>query len=214
VLGAAASTVRPVATGTPGAGGAAGESGLPSPSVSANGAAPDVDLIGLGDVLGQRVRVGGLVTELLADGFGLDDGTAVGRVVLDAPAALALETLAVGDALNATGIPELRDGVVVIVIADAADVELVGVVMGAAGTGTEQLGEPAPSAPLDDEAVRASIGRGMGLDPASAGLGTLALMAAVSVAVTLGRRLRAQRVLRRRIVARLEAIGRLGTPPS
>jgi hypothetical protein len=47
----------------------------------------------------------------------------------------------------------------------------------------------------------------MGLDPASAGAGTLALVALLSVAVTLARRHRAQRALRQRIVARLEAIG-------
>ena len=54
----------------------------------------------------------------------------------------------------------------------------------------------------------ASLGRGMGVDPASAGVGTLALVTALSIAVTLARRHRAQRVLRQRIVARLEAIGR------
>ena len=49
---------------------------------------------------------------------------------------------------------------------------------------------------------------------APAGLGTLASITALSIAVTLARRHRAQRVLRRRIVARLEAIGRGGeTPP-
>ena len=50
----------------------------------------------------------------------------------------------------------------------------------------------------------------MGIDPASAGVGTLALVTALSIAVTLARRHRAQRVLRQRIVARLEAFGRGG----
>ncbi|HWO50210.1 MAG TPA: hypothetical protein VNN23_01325, partial [Ornithinibacter sp.] len=60
---------------------------------------------------------------------------------------------------------------------------------------------------VDRDALRASLGRGMGLDPASAGAGTLALVAVLSIAVTLARRHRAQRALRQRIVARLEAIG-------
>ena len=66
----------------------------------------------------------------------------------------------------------------------------------------------------DRSARAASLGRGMGVDPASAGVGTLALVTALSIAVTLARRHRAQRVLRQRIVARLEAIGRGGDASS
>jgi hypothetical protein len=73
--------------------------------------------------------------------------------------------------------------------------------------------EPSVIEDADQAALAASVGRGMGVDPASAGLGTLALVAALSVGVTLLRRHRAQRVLRRRIVARLEAIGGHDTGP-
>ena len=45
-------------------------------------AALDADLVELEAFVGQRVRVGGLVVDLRADGFTLDDGTAIGRVIL------------------------------------------------------------------------------------------------------------------------------------
>ncbi|HEX5829211.1 MAG TPA: OB-fold nucleic acid binding domain-containing protein, partial [Candidatus Limnocylindrales bacterium] len=173
--------------------------------------APDVDLRDLDVHLGVRVRVGGLVTALEEDGILLDDGTAIGRLVFADGAAALLEHLRPGDALNATGVPERRDEPV-LVVADAADVELVG------GVTTALVTEPfAPSPTLEPdpgrEALRAALGSGMGLDPASAGLGTLALMAAISIAVTLARRHRANRELRRRIVARLDALTR-GDPPA
>ena len=64
---------------------------------------PDVDLVTLADHVGQTVRVGGLVAELAPDGFRLDDGTAIGRVVLTGEAADYLPLIDPGDALNATG---------------------------------------------------------------------------------------------------------------
>ena len=104
----------------------------------------------------------------------------------------------------------------VLVVGDAADIELVGDL----GAGVDAATTPATGGPaltdeagVDRDALRASLGRGMGIDPASAGIGTLALVALLSVAVTLARRHRAQRVLRRRIVARLEAIGRVRAGP-
>ena len=44
--------------------------------------AEDADLVDLATFVGRNVRVGGLVVDLRADGFTLDDGTATGRVVL------------------------------------------------------------------------------------------------------------------------------------
>ncbi len=44
--------------------------------------APDADLVDLDARVGRLVRVGGLVVDLEPDGFTLDDGTAIGRVVL------------------------------------------------------------------------------------------------------------------------------------
>jgi hypothetical protein len=209
-LGAA--TTR-AAAGSPGASAVPGSSATP-PGGGSSGApqAPaDADLRDLAAHVGTRVRVGGLVTTLESDGFRLDDGTAIGRVVLADGAAPLLEVLEPGDALNATGTPEQRDELV-LVIGDAADVELVG------DLGASAEADPSPStdelaATDPDRAARtASLGRGMGVDPASAGVGTLVLVTTLSIAVTLARRHRAQRVLRQRILARLEAIGRGGDP--
>jgi hypothetical protein len=155
------------------------------------------------------VRVGGLVTSLESDGFTLDDGTAVARIVLGDAAASLLESIKPGDALNATGTPEQRDEPV-LVIANAADLELVGDLGAGAIASTES-----PPAPSDDPGtpnLAASFGPTLGVDPASAGMGTLVLVAALSVVVTLARRHRSQRVLRQRIVARLEAIAGHGAP--
>jgi hypothetical protein len=211
VLGAAA-VGSPSASGSPGTGSTAG--GLPgattgTPGVLASsppGSVPDIDLVDLGAHLGERVRVGGLVASIEEDGIRLDDGTAIGRLVFADAAAALLEQLRPGDALNATGVPERRDEPV-LVVGDAADVELVGGTTGALVVDpTEPLPSPAPVADSRRSALQAALGRGMGLDPASAGLGTLAMMAAISIAVTLARRHRANREVRRRIVARLEAI--------
>jgi hypothetical protein len=209
VLGAA--VVGAGATSSPGpASGAQATPATPvgsgADSAGTSALAPDVDLRDLESHLGQRVRIGGLVTAVEADGFLLDDGTAIGRIVLADAAAGVIELLEPGDALNATGVPERRDEVV-LVVGDAADVELVGDIGGAVDAASSPDPGPLVSPDVDRDALRASLGRGMGLDPASAGAGTLALVALLSLAVTLARRHRAQRALRQRIVARLEAIG-------
>ena len=111
----------------------------PAPRRAPPRRAADVDLRDLAAHVGTRVRVGGLVTTLEADGFRLDDGTAIGRVVLADGAAPLLEVLAPGDALNATGTPEQRDELV-LVIGDAADVELVGDLGAAAAADPSTVG--------------------------------------------------------------------------
>jgi hypothetical protein len=207
ILGQAAAGTPGASPGTTGASAGATDGGTGTPSAAAT--VPDVDLRDLEASIGSRVRVGGLVTSLEADGFRLDDGTRIGRIVLADAAAGVLELLEPGDALNATGIPERRDEVV-LVVGDAADVELVGEL----GVGSAESGSAAPGsagvveARADRDPLRASLGRGLGIDPASAGVGTVALVMLLSVVATLARRHRAQRVLRRRILARLEAIGR------
>src|SRR4029077_3352398 len=65
----------------------------------------------LGDHLGERVQVGGLIAALTSDGFVLDDGTATAGIVLEGDALQLLQYLKVGDALAATGIVgETPDG--------------------------------------------------------------------------------------------------------
>ena len=143
------------------------------------------------------MRIGGLVTTLEADGFRLDDGTSIGRVVLADAAASVLEHLRPGDALNATGVPERRDELV-LVVGDAADIELAGDL----GAGTAVIASVdaaplagAPSAAVDGDGPRASAGRGLRVDPAVAGTGTVALVILLSVLLAWGRRYRADRVV-------------------
>ena len=86
------------------------------------------------------------MTALESDGLRLDDGTANGRLVLQDAAAEILDIVAPGDALNAIGIPEARDEIV-LVIADAADVELVGDLGEAAGATAATVDGSTPTAP-------------------------------------------------------------------
>ena len=59
---------------------------------------------------GKLVRVGGLVVDLRTDGFTLDDGTAIGRIVLRGAALELLPLIEPDDALNAIGRVETSDG--------------------------------------------------------------------------------------------------------
>ena len=70
-------------------------------------------------------------------------------------------------------------------------------------------GDAPSAAPL-----RAAFATGLGLDSVSTGLGTLVLVGIASVAATLARRERGRRLLRARIVARLEALGRSVPAPT
>ena len=78
--------------------------------------AEDADLGDLATFVGRNVRVGGLVVDLRADGFTLDDGTATGRVILRAAALDSLALIEPDDALNVIGRVETGpDGPVVVV---------------------------------------------------------------------------------------------------
>ena len=178
---------KPVAT--PGAGTGTGASlsgatgagttaatGAPIPGASgsttsaAMAAVDDVDLRDIAAHVGQRVRVGGLVTDVGADGVRLDDGTSGALLVLEGDATDLLTVLEPGDALNATGTPDQRDETV-LVVADAADIELVGD-LGADPASTDGVGlaaavvesnpattaEPAMSADPSTPAVVQQIG--------------------------------------------------------
>jgi len=95
---------------------ASGSSTRPPHAGDATTAPTDVDLATLAEHVGELVRVGGLVVEPTADGFTLDDATAIATVVLRGEAAAYLGLLEPGDALNAIGVVERRgDGFVVAV---------------------------------------------------------------------------------------------------
>lgn len=219
-LGLAAS-----ATGSAAPAGAAGVASGGGGPASATGAAADrarpgndIPLARLAERIGTTVRVGGLVTGLGPDGVRLDDGTAVARIVLEGAAADLVALLQPGDALNASGTPEVRDDVV-LVVTDPAGVVLLG------DLGQDVAAEPPADAlailgGLDGEdgprvgpgaAVSASLAAGRGADPVSLALATVLLTAAIGAGVAASRVSRTRRLARARIQARLDAIA--ATPP-
>jgi hypothetical protein len=202
-----------------GLGTADGSAGDPSagPGAKAGGTAPttpDVDLAGLVDHVGRVVRVGGIVVELQPGGFDLDDGTAIGRIVLAGPAAEYLPLIEPGDALNAIGrVVEEGEGFSVLV-EDAAGVVRVGdPAAGPLDTGdaaNERLGAAdGPGSP--DRPSRLAGGllgiEGVGL----AGFLAMVLLSGASLVATLVHRRRARRLLAARVADRLAAVA---GPPS
>jgi hypothetical protein len=194
------------AAGSSGSGGAAAATGAANADgATGDAGVPDTDLVALAEHVGQTVRVGGLVQELAADGFVLDDGTAIGRVVLTGDAAAYLPMLELGDALNATGRVELDGEEPRVVVADSAGLVLVGDLAGATQgpAGASQSGSA-----LDDgrPAPRRLAGGLLGpLEPGTAGAG-IVLVTALSLAVTALRRRRSRRLLAARIGARLAGL--------
>jgi hypothetical protein len=184
------------------AGTAGGERATPAPWV-------DVDLGLLGEHVGRLVRVGGLVVSLTDDGFTIDDGTAIGRVALLDEAAAHLPHLRAGDALNAIGTVELREGEAVVTVRSAAGLLRVG-----------DLGEVVPVVPSATPTDPATVTDGTrltGLDALIGGealgaTGLLSLLLATlgSLAVGLVRRTRSRRRVAARIAARLESLA--GSP--
>jgi len=171
---------------------------------------PDVDLDGLGAAEGRLVRVGGLVVDLGPDRFRIDDGTAVGTIVLAGAALDLLVLIEPGDAINVDGtVVRTEDGWVVRT-ADPAALALVGDPVA-----------PDPMAPIADDPVSPSPApspagsfnlagfRFPGTGTAGmAGVGTLIALTLSSLAMTLLiRRQRAGRAFTRRVAARLAAIG-------
>lgn len=173
----------------------------------------DADLSNLEPHLGRTVRVGGLVVELTADGFELDDGTAIGRIVLSGDAAAYLPLIEPGDALNATGRVERRDDALLVRVTDPAGIARVGDPLPAP---TAAPVEPSPDSngaaiapPGSGSAPRAAgLGESIDLGPSgTAGLVSLVLVSVASAAVTLLRRDRLRRQMLARVAVRLAAIG-------
>jgi hypothetical protein len=165
----------------------------------------DADLADLEAHVGQVVRVGGLVVELESDGFRLDDGTALGRVVLEGDAADYLPLIEPGDALNATGRVERRDDALVVRVTEPSGVARVGELPAAASSA------PSPVAPAT--ARPAPAPRAAGLEdplgiglPGTAGLTSIVLASVASLGVTLLRRERARRLLLARVASRVAAV--------
>jgi outer membrane biosynthesis protein TonB len=195
-----------VSGGASGANGDRTSAGPAATNAATDARVRDVDLADLAGHVGEVVRVGGLVTELVPDGFLLDDGTAIGRVALVGDAAAYQSLLEPGDALNAIGRVEHDDAGFRVVVADPAGLVRVGAPTAdgpldtASGEPAASLGAPAPPAP-------SSLAGGLlGYDLGSAGLVGILLASVASVAVTALRRLRARRALAARMAARLASV--------
>ena len=196
-------------TGATGGAGTTGGGGAPGSSGAANDAPLDVDLVAIDEHVGRQVRVGGLVAAIVADGFDLDDGTSIGRVVLRGAALDALATIGIGDALGAIGRVERTDAAIVIAVEDPAGIVLVGDPVAAESpAGALATGSDGPGA---STIAPGPNGRAAAMaDPLVPELGALGilLVGAASLAVTALRRQRSRRLLRARIAARLDGLVR------
>ncbi|MEA2620576.1 MAG: hypothetical protein QOC97_1349, partial [Chloroflexota bacterium] len=209
------------------AGSAAGDGGrADSTNAAASGsaagaafasAAEDADLVDLPSMIGRLVRVGGLVVDLRPDGFTLDDGTAIGRVVLRGTALDQLPLVEPDDALNAIGRVEATANGPVVAVDDPAGLVQAGDPVPAeassspAGTAAALAG---PSGAAGPASRLAGLGGTFPLDPGAAGLGTLLAISAMSLALTLFRRERSRRRIAARIARRLATFaGHPAGPP-
>ena len=190
-----------------GAGDVPGSNRLPPDAAGETRPVVDADLIELAGFAGAAVRVGGLVVDLRADGFTLDDGTAIGRVVVRGAALERLVLIEPDDALNATGLVEITPAGAQVVVDDPGGISLAGDPV------ADSPGPDASSAASDEPSPTAAAARvaGFGDGPWSggagvAGLGSLLAISAASVAVTLLRRQRSRRRLAARIGTRLAAL--------
>jgi hypothetical protein len=211
------------AGGATGAGGTAGEAAGPvgghfaNASAGPGGSWVEVDLVALAEHVGQRVRVGGLVSVLESDGFQLDDGSAVGRVVLEGAAAGQIASLAAGDALAVVGRVERREigghEDAVVVVDDPAALLRAGDPVPDPSTGLDPAG-PSAIGSADPGALDARTATAALVDPAvpEAGAAGVVLVGIASLAVTLLRRRRARRRLTATVAARLDALFGVGRP--
>ena len=177
----------------------------------------DIALVDLAASVGRTVRVGGLVVAVDGTGLHVDDGSATAHVVLEGDAADLLPLLVPGDAISATGVPDERDEIV-LVVTDPSTLII-----------AADPGEPDPTAgglPLalagggDGRTIAGSAasalsggGPAAGPAPASVGLATLLLVAGVVGGLVVHRAAAGRRRERARIQARLDELGSTpGTP--
>ena len=204
-------------TGGATSGGAAG--GAASSASSGNASGPtngetvaDADLADLASIVGDTVRVGGLVVDVRLDGFTLDDGTAHAPIVLRDEAADWIPLIEPEDAINVIGrVERLDDGALAVTVTDPA-----AIVLGSDPTALGVTG-PAPvsaASPAEKELAGAARPRSAGfgddfgaLPGAGAGLASLVGISLASLGVTLLRRRQARRLLTARVAARLSSIG-------
>ena len=174
---------------------------------------PDADLAALAGHVGVRVRVGGLIVEVAADGIVLDDGTGHGRVAFEGAAAEYLPLLEPADAINVTGTVRRRaDGDYEVVATDGADVARAG---DPGAPETAPPGEPdATGSEVASSTTSTSLPRrGLlafdgDLTAPLTGVGSLLAVSLATILVTLLRRRRANRRLAARVLERLAGLTR------
>jgi hypothetical protein len=221
------STRDVVVAGTPGgsAGGTdtAPSSGAPaSPTPDGSGRSPstvDVALADLAANVGRVVRVGGRVVSVGTGSVRIEDGTAAATLVLEGEAAGSASLIQPGDTVNATGTPDDRDEIV-LVVADPTDLVRLGDPGGQDVDPASDPGNPAASSGWTNAGLQsvfaadaaAALTRGTGRSPGAALLAgaTLLLTALLTALLVAYRITRSKRATRARIKARLDA---LGAPP-
>jgi hypothetical protein len=187
----------------------AGNGSTTSPGDGSNHASAsatvDADLDGLAPFAGELVRVGGLVVDLRTDGFTLEDGTAIGRIVLRGAALELLPLIETDDALNAIGRVETSANGFVVAVDDPGAIILTGDPVAATRPAASQaLDAAGPSdLPLGTSRFAGFGSPPLPVDAGAAGVGTLLAISVLSVAVTLLRRSRSRRRLAARIAGRL-----------
>jgi hypothetical protein len=186
-----------------GEGSASGPGAGASPTTSGIDITPDTDLAVLADHVGERVRVGGLITRVTDRGFELDDGTALALVRLEDAMAELLPHVHAGEAIAANGVVELDGETPIVVVGDDGALFRVGTLGQALPIG-EAAAPSASEAPAGGVLAADATGLGRDLWPTSAL--TLAGLAALSVAATIVRRRLVRRRLRAVLVARLAAL--------
>lgn len=177
---------------------------------------PDVDVATLAEHRGQVVRVGGIVTAVAPGSILVDDGTAVGRIVLGGDAATYLALLSAGDALVVVGRVGGSLAAPVVEVTSASDIVRVG------DPGADP-GDPGTSDPAETQGgpgTRAESGTAPSGEPGTAaaasvlvavgGCAALAVLAAAMFAV---RRRRERRSMDDRIALRLTSLGGGGADP-
>ncbi len=194
--------------------GAAGGSGQGAPATAAAAIdAEDADLGDLAAFVGRNVRVGGLVVDLRADGFTLDDGTATGRVILRAAALDSLALIEPDDALNVIGRVETGPEGPVLVVDDPGPAVPGGrscprrLARWPAAAGAAAGASTGPSMTGGSGRLAGLGGGGLPVDAGVAGLGGLAVISTASIVVTLLRREQSRRRFASRIAARLATLG-------
>ena len=215
--GGSGGSARSGGTGGSATAGGAGDPGAGRTPGSA--VIPDADLADLADLAasaGVIVRVGGLVTELTTDGFRLDDGTAIGRVVLAGQAADQRPLIEPGDAVNVSGrVARLDDGSFGLVVDDTGAISLGSDPLAGAGppdasdggatsgSGTVSAGAGRSLEPGEAARVAGFTDGLVGVPGAAPGLASLLAISLLSLAVTAIRRRHARRLLASRVAVRL-----------